>query len=133
MWVSTHTQTIQKYARAPKHLWFSILLIYSGDYMPTFVEVYENICEWLIAQEVVTDEINKILSSLQKKGAKILDVKVSLAEISDGEHRTYLILYEAEKPIKFESQWSSKKSLRAALRARYNRRIKGIRVIKEIE
>lgn len=70
--------------------------------MPTFVELYENILDFGLAEVSGTAQLNDILNSLQKKGAKILDVKVSMTSIHEKEHRTYLILYEADKPIKRE-------------------------------
>lgn len=67
--------------------------------MPIFVEAYESIHELILAESQVTEDLNKRLLHLQQKKAKIIDVKVSLAAYESGEIRTYLIIYEAEKPI----------------------------------
>jgi len=67
--------------------------------MPIFVVIIEDIG---IGPNL--EELNAMLETLQQKGAKIVDIKMSIAH---GEHitrsretyRTYLILYEAEKPL----------------------------------
>jgi len=67
--------------------------------MPIFIDVIEDIG---IAPNL--KELNAKLKTLQQKGAKIVDIKMSIAH---GEHytrsretyRTYLIIYEAEKPL----------------------------------
>ena len=67
--------------------------------MPIFIEVVEDIG---LAPNL--EELNAKLETLQQKGAKIVDIKMSIAH---GEHytrsretyRTYLIIYEAEKPL----------------------------------
>ena len=67
--------------------------------MPIFIDVIED-----IGISPNLKELNAKLKILQQKGAKIVDIKMSIAH---GEHitrsretyRTYLIIYEAEKPL----------------------------------
>jgi len=68
--------------------------------MPIFVYVYEDYLEVAVdrTRTQTTKELNRILDSLQRKGATILDVKVSSAMIIDNTLRTYLIIYKAMKP-----------------------------------
>jgi len=65
--------------------------------MPTFVYVWEDGSEFAARS---TYRLNDTLESLQKKGAKILDVKVSTASEENYQYRTYLIIYSAPEPIK---------------------------------
>ena len=46
------------------------------------------------------DTINSVLLELQQSGAKIIDIKPSLASGIGGLDSTYLITYEASSPIK---------------------------------
>jgi hypothetical protein len=75
--------------------------------MPTFVLVYENILEMAlgVAEIKTTDKLNERLKYLQESGARIKDVKVSLSAEGSQEYRTYLIIYEAEKPIDLKKMY----------------------------
>ena len=64
--------------------------------MPTFVYVIEDISPLAVGANVT---LNEILDSLQKKGATILDVKVSSTIDDSMGQRTFLIIYKATKPI----------------------------------
>jgi hypothetical protein len=48
-----------------------------------------------------TDELNRVLETLQRMGGKIIDVKVdaSFNESCSKVHRVYLVLYEAQEKI----------------------------------
>ena len=70
--------------------------------MPIFAKVYESIVDFHLLQDAVTDELNNILTNLQEKGAKIRDIKVSMSNPETYTNRTYLIIYEAEKPVEFK-------------------------------
>jgi hypothetical protein len=69
--------------------------------MPTFVYAFDDGLKYSPDNE----EFNLKLESLQQKGAKILDIKVSISsgyELRDtyiDPIRTYLVIYEAEKPL----------------------------------
>jgi hypothetical protein len=67
--------------------------------MPYFVNVYESIYDPGFSDDVITDSLNGMLYSLQNMGAKISDIKVSICNLSEGIARTYLVIYEAEKPL----------------------------------
>ena len=51
-----------------------------------------------------TDELNRVLEFLQKKGGRIIDVKMdaSFNESCSEVHRVYLVLYEAQEKIAIE-------------------------------
>jgi len=69
--------------------------------MPTFVYGFDDGSGYTPDNK----EFNSKLESLQKKGAKILDIKVSVCSGAERREkylyptRTYLIIYEAEKPL----------------------------------
>ena len=47
-----------------------------------------------------TKELNDFLQTLQQKGAEIIDIKISIIYKEElNMIRTYLIIYEAEKPL----------------------------------
>ena len=74
--------------------------------MPMFVHIIES----FDTKEITTvdyDMVNKDLSTIQKKGGKIIDIKLSTCSIPESEGvdaigeicRTYLILYEAVQQL----------------------------------
>lgn len=67
--------------------------------MPTYAFLYEE--EEVLAESIATKELNGILKILQEHKAKILDVKLSTVDKVSGLLRTFLILYEAESPVKW--------------------------------
>ncbi len=74
--------------------------------MPVFVHVFENFGDLgtAIRSGQDADKLNAILGTLQQKGARILDVKVSVCAVPSmkmattitGTCRIYLIIYEAQ-------------------------------------
>jgi hypothetical protein len=82
--------------------------------MPTFVLVCENILEMSlgVAEIKISDKLNERLKYLQESGARIKDVKVSLSVEQSREYRTYLIIYEAEKPIDLKEMYEEKAEAR---------------------
>jgi len=77
--------------------------------MPTFAHVFEIFGDVgnVMRPNEDADRLNVMLETLQQKGAKILDIKVSVCHLPpikvgatvSGTCRIYLILYEAQKPL----------------------------------
>jgi hypothetical protein len=77
--------------------------------MPVFVHVFENFGDLSSAMRSGqdADKLNAMLETLQQKGARILDVKVSVCAVPStkmattipGTCRIYLIIYEAQKRL----------------------------------
>ena len=44
-------------------------------------------------------KLNEILKTLQQKGARIKDIKVSVGGERNSAHAVYLIIYESEEPL----------------------------------
>lgn len=52
-----------------------------------------------VTPDKVDPLVNGILEKIQNEGGKILDVKVTLAPLTSGNHvSTYLIIYDASQP-----------------------------------
>ena len=71
--------------------------------MPVFVQLfYTNSMSGAFNRIKDTKTLNNILTCLQEKGAKILDIKVSMGMKEGGVKAgvIYLIIYEANSPIK---------------------------------
>jgi hypothetical protein len=66
--------------------------------VPKFVYVYEDLGP-IRRTKTTTDELNTILYGLQERGAKILDVKISMINKELGVARSFLIIYEAGNVI----------------------------------
>jgi len=77
--------------------------------MPVFVHVFENFGDLgnTMRSGQDADKLNAILATLQQKGARILDVKVSVCAVPSTKIaatiprtcRIYLIIYEAQKRL----------------------------------
>ena len=68
----------------------------SGETMAKFVYLYDEIGD---TRTKTTEELNIILTSLQRQGAEIEDIKISTAARDLGIIRNFLIIYEADKII----------------------------------
>jgi len=51
-----------------------------------------------------TNSVNTVLKKLQDKGAKILDVKLSIGSQEHIVSLVYIIMYEAKGPLKIQSK-----------------------------
>jgi hypothetical protein len=71
--------------------------------MPIFVHLLEMINSEgeVMVRGGDTDELNRVLETLQNKGGRIIDVKIdaSFNESCSEVHRVYLVLYEAQEKI----------------------------------
>ncbi|MCK4478750.1 hypothetical protein KAU88_09545 [Candidatus Bathyarchaeota archaeon] len=67
--------------------------------MPVFVQLVSSFSTGRFDTEKDTTSINRILKSLQNKGAKILDVKLSFGSREHITTVVYLITYEARSPM----------------------------------
>ncbi|RLF34877.1 MAG: hypothetical protein DRN03_06135 [Thermoplasmata archaeon] len=70
--------------------------------MPVFVQLWSTVSvKGVFDWKKDTKQLNDILSKLQEKGAKIIDVKATMGMKEGGVHAsiTYVILYEAPRPI----------------------------------
>ena len=64
--------------------------------MPTFVQMLSFYsARQRFDEKRDTERLNEVMKELQEKGAKILDVKVSLA----GSAAVYIITYQADSPL----------------------------------
>jgi hypothetical protein len=63
-----------------------------------FVHVYEDLGP-IRRTQPTTNELNTLLYGLQERGAKILDVKISIINKELGVARSFLIIYEAGNVI----------------------------------
>ena len=68
----------------------------SGETMAKFVYLYDEIGD---TRTKTTEELNTILTSLQRQGAEIEDIKISTTAREVGVFRNFLIIYEADKII----------------------------------
>ncbi len=64
--------------------------------MAKFVYLHDEIGD---TRTKTTEELNTILTSLQKQGAEIEDIKISTVARAVGVFRSFLIIYEADKII----------------------------------
>lgn len=69
--------------------------------MPTFVQTLSSLVRGHFDDKKETARVNDVMRKLQEKGAKILDVEVTLG-VYNGSHAVYLITYEAVTPIVIE-------------------------------
>jgi hypothetical protein len=74
------------------------LLSSNGDYVSKFVYIYEDLGT-VRRTQTTTQELNALLYGLQERGAKILDVKISIVNKELGIARSFLIMYEAGNTI----------------------------------
>ncbi len=68
----------------------------SGETMAKFVYLHDEIGD---TRTKTTEELNTILTSLQRQGAETEDIKISTVARSVGVFRSFLIIYEADKII----------------------------------
>gem|GEM_PF-5911263 len=68
----------------------------NGDIMAVYTYLYDEIAD---TKTNTTEKLNKILSSLQKQGAEIEDVKINSVQKNLGVFRSILIIYEADNVI----------------------------------
>lgn len=84
--------------------------MFSCENMPIFVHVFEAFSDLgnvMRPNEGDADRLNAMLETLQQKGGRIIDVKVTMCRLpptkvapqKPGICRIYLILYEAEKRL----------------------------------
>jgi len=68
--------------------------------MPVYIVVKSFASELhILSDSRDTRAINEVLDELQRRGARIIDVKISISQNRGVITSAYLILYEAEKPI----------------------------------
>lgn len=70
--------------------------------MPVFVQLFSSRASQRLDVEKDTESVNMVLKTLQDKGAKILDVKLSIPSQEYIVTLVYIIMYEAKKSIKIQ-------------------------------
>jgi len=71
--------------------------------MPVFVQLFSSFStsgRFDAAED--TESVNKVLEKLQDKGAKILDVKLSIGSQEHIVSLVYIIMYQARGPLKIQ-------------------------------
>jgi len=69
--------------------------------MPVFIQLFSSFStSGRFNAEEDTESVNRVLKKLQDKGAKILDVKLSIGSREHIVSLVYIIMYEAKSPVK---------------------------------
>ena len=69
--------------------------------MPVFIQLFSSFStSGRFNAEEDTESVNTVLKKLQDKGAKILDVKLSIGSREHIVSLVYIIMYEAKSPVK---------------------------------
>jgi len=72
-----------------------------GEKMPVFIQLFSSFStSTKFNAEKDTESVNRVLKKLQDKGAKILDVKLSIGSREHIVSLIYIIMYEAKSPPK---------------------------------
>jgi len=79
--------------------------------MPVFVQLFSSFStSGKFDADEDTESVNSVLKRLQNKGAKILDVKLSIGSQEHIVSLVYSIMYEAKSPLKIQTKGESNAS-----------------------